>query len=45
MTDGVVILRWLLGFRGTGLIAGAINGSGCTRCTDAAIELYLAGLS
>jgi enterochelin esterase-like enzyme len=40
LTDGVLVLRWTLGFRGQSLVVGAI-GSGCARCTSAAIEELL----
>jgi hypothetical protein len=44
LTDGLLILRYLFGFRGDTLIAGAV-GPGCDqRCTAPAIEVYLAGL-
>lgn len=40
LTDGLLIIRYLFGFRGASLIAGAI-GLGATRTTAAAIESYL----
>ena len=40
LTDGVLITRYLFGFRGASLIAGAV-GHGCSRCTAGAIESYL----
>jgi glucose/arabinose dehydrogenase len=43
LTDGVLILRWLLGFRGDSLVAGAL-GPGCKRCTPGEIETFLSGL-
>jgi len=43
LTDGVVILRYLFGFRGTSLTAGAV-GTGATRSTAAQIEPYVASL-
>jgi hypothetical protein len=43
LTDGLLIIRYLFGFRGTALIDGAV-GSGCTRCTAAEIEEYYATL-
>lgn len=42
-TDGVLLLRYLMGFRGVSLSNGAI-GSGATRVDAAAIEQYLAGM-
>lgn len=43
LTDGLLLLRYLFGFRGGTLITGAVGG-GCTRCTSVAIEAYLASL-
>jgi Metallo-peptidase family M12B Reprolysin-like/Bacterial Ig-like domain (group 1) len=43
LTDGVLILRYLLGLRGDALLQGAI-GTGATRTTAPQIESYLAGL-
>jgi hypothetical protein len=43
LTDGLLALRYLFGFRGATLIAGAVAGN-CTRCTAVAIEAYLASL-
>jgi hypothetical protein len=43
LTDGIVILRFLFGFDGDALTAGAV-GSGCKRCDAAAIKPYLQGL-
>ena len=39
LTDGLLVLRYLLGFRGDSLITGAI-GLGATRTTNVAIEAY-----
>jgi hypothetical protein len=44
LTDGLLALRYLFGFRGATLISGAVNLSSCTRCTAVAIEAYLASL-
>ena len=41
LTDGLLILRYMFGFTGTTLTNGAV-GNGCTRCTAATIEPYLA---
>jgi hypothetical protein len=41
LTDGLLIIRYLFGFRGTALTDGAV-GSSCTRCTAAEIEEYCA---
>jgi hypothetical protein len=43
LTDGLLVLRYLFGFSGTTLTAGAI-GPGCTRCDGASIAGYLSGL-
>ena len=40
LTDGLLAIRYLFGFTGSGLIDGAV-GSGCTRCTAAEIIDYL----
>jgi hypothetical protein len=40
LTDGLLVLRYLFGFRGATLINGAVAGN-CTRCTSAAIEAFL----
>jgi hypothetical protein len=44
LTDGLLVLRYLFGFRGTTLVTGAVDLGGCTRCDAAAIEPYLAGV-
>lgn len=43
LTDGLLALRFLFGFRGAMLTSGVV-GTGCTRCNAAAIEPYLQGL-
>jgi hypothetical protein len=43
LTDGLLVLRWLFGFRGDALISGAVDTLHCTRCTADAIEGYLSG--
>ena len=43
LTDGLLILRALIGFTGATLTSGAVGG-GCSRCDATAIEPYLAGL-
>ena len=40
LTDGLLIIRYLFGFRGDALIEGAVAGD-CTRCTASEIEAYL----
>jgi hypothetical protein len=44
LTDGLLALRYLFGFRGATLTTGAIGG-GCTRCDAPSIEAYLQGLA
>ncbi len=44
LTDGLLVLRYLFGFRGATLITGAVGG-GCTRCDAPAIEGYIAGVA
>jgi LasA protease len=44
LTDGVLLLRYALGFRGANLISGSI-GAGATRNTSSLIENYLAARS
>ena len=41
LTDGLLVLRFLFGFKGAVLVNGAVDLSGCTRCDAAAIEAYL----
>lgn len=43
LTDGLLILRYLFGFRGATLTTGAVSQT-CTRCTAVAIEAYIASL-
>jgi hypothetical protein len=43
LTDGLLILRYLFGFRGATLIGSAVGG-GCARCDAPSIEAYIAGL-
>ena len=45
LTDGILILRWLFGLRGTALVSGAVATGSCTRCSAEEIEGYLADLS
>jgi hypothetical protein len=42
-SDGLMILRFLFGFTGQTLTAGAL-GSGCMRCEAADIATYIGGL-
>jgi hypothetical protein len=41
LTDGLLVLRYLFGFRGAVLVAGAVDLVDCTRCDAASIESYL----
>jgi hypothetical protein len=43
LTDGVLLLRWLLDMHGDALISGAL-GEHCERCTAEDLERHLAGL-
>ncbi len=43
LTDGLLVLRFLFGFSGTTLTAGAVDGD-CMRCDAAAIVPYLQSL-
>ena len=45
LTDGLLILRYLFGFRGPVLIANAVDLMNCTRCTAALIEPYIESLA
>jgi hypothetical protein len=40
LTDTLLMLRYVFGFRGAVLINGAV-GPGCTRCTAPDIETYI----
>jgi hypothetical protein len=44
LTDGLLFLRYLFGFRGGALIADALSGN-CTRCIASLVESYAGGLS
>jgi hypothetical protein len=44
LTDGILVVRYLFGFRGATLLNGAVDLDGCHRCTVEAIESYLAEL-
>ena len=43
LNDGLLIERYLFGYRGEALIDGLL-GDGCMRCTAPEIETYLQGL-
>jgi hypothetical protein len=40
LTDTLLMLRYVFGFRGNTLITGAVGG-GCTRCSAPDIEAYI----
>ena len=42
LTDGLLLLRYVFGFRGATLVSGAVDLLDCTRCDAPAIEAYLA---
>ena len=42
--DGLMIVRYLVGFRGSTLIDGALDTVNCTRCTATEIETYIQSL-
>jgi hypothetical protein len=44
LTDGLLALRYLFGFRGATLTTGAVDLATCTRCTAATIEPYITSL-
>jgi hypothetical protein len=44
LTDGLLIVRYIFGFRGASLIAGAFDPMDCDRCEAGQIEAYLASL-
>jgi hypothetical protein len=44
LTDGLLVIRYLFGLRGSGLINGAIGG-GASRTTSSSIESYMATLT
>ena len=44
LTDGLLTLRYLFGFRGSTLISGAFDTQNCTRCDATSIEAHTAGL-
>ncbi len=45
LTDGLMALRYLFGFRGNALMGGAFDVVGCTRCDASGIEAYIAGIT
>ena len=44
LSDGLLVLRYLFGFRGPTLVSGAVDLAGCQRCDAVEIEAYLATL-
>lgn len=45
LTDGLLVLRYLFGFRGNALIGGAVDLSDCVRCDATAIEGHIGPLT
>ncbi len=45
LTDALLLLRYLFGFRGAVLVTGAVDLVNCTRCTAAVIEPYIESLA
>jgi DNA-binding beta-propeller fold protein YncE len=45
LTDGLLVLRYVFGFRGPTLISGAYDTMNCSRCTAPAIETYIGALN
>jgi hypothetical protein len=45
LTDGLLLLRYMFGFRGLTLITGAVDLLGCKRCNVPMIEAYLAEIT
>jgi hypothetical protein len=44
LTDGVLKIRWMFGFRDDALIASPVDLAGCTRCNADAVETYLSSI-
>ena len=44
LTDALLVLRYLFGFRGATLVDGAVA-QDCSRCDAPTIEAYLEGIS
>jgi hypothetical protein len=44
LTDGLLLLRYLFGFRDAVLVAGAVDVANCTRCAADTIEAYIASI-
>jgi DNA-binding beta-propeller fold protein YncE len=45
LTDGLLVLRYVFGFRGSTLIDGAYDPLNCSRCNATAIETYIGALN
>jgi hypothetical protein len=43
LSDGLLVVRWLLGMRGPALVEGAVDLERCTRCEAARIDVYIWG--
>jgi hypothetical protein len=44
LSDGLLFVRYLFGFRGDALVNGAVDPAHCSRCTAAQIEPYIASI-
>ncbi|HEX2466138.1 MAG TPA: beta-propeller fold lactonase family protein [Thermoanaerobaculia bacterium] len=44
LTDALLLLRYVFGFRGPSLVTGAVDFGSCSRCDATAVEAYIAGL-
>jgi hypothetical protein len=45
LTDGLLVLRGLFGFKGATLVTNAVDVAHCGRCTAVAIEVYLQNMA
>ena len=45
LTDGLLVLRYLFGFRGAALVTGAVDLANCQRCLAEDIEGYVGPLA
>jgi hypothetical protein len=45
LTDGLLVLRYLFGFRGTTLVTAAVDLGACTRCGATELETHLASIA
>jgi hypothetical protein len=45
LTDGILVLRYYLGFTGAALVSGAVDLQHCTRCNSASVQAYIASIA